>query len=205
VDFSITGITPCPSTAQKIAIQIAVLFPLIALPLAIRRRRLGPAFTLVPMLIGGAAAYLELGRILSVMALATTRVGAAIAAGLATAQVSLLAGVCASVLTALIAAFVARRHPNAAQQNRIALWIAVVACAVVVVEPPFTFVFVRYASYELFTIVAAFVGVGAIAALIASRGATARPLLIAAACEACVGVEAWLVLRHFEHIAIYGR
>ena len=109
------------------------------------------------------------------------------------------------MLTALIAAFVAWRHANATQQNRIALWIAVAACAVVAIEPPFTFVFVRYASYELSTIVTAFVAVGAIAALIASRGAAARPLLIAAACEACVGVEAWLVLRHFEHIAIYGR
>jgi hypothetical protein len=205
VDFSITGVTPCPTTAEKIAVAVAVLFPLIALPLAIQCRRLGPAFTLVPMLAGGAAAYVQLGTVLLVMALTTTRVGAAVAAGLATAQVSLLAGVCASVLTALIAAFVARRHPNAAQPNRIALWVAVVACAVIAVEPPFTFVFVRYASYELFTIVAAFVAVGAIAALIASRGAAARPLLIAAACEACVGVEAWLVLRHFERIAIYGR
>ena len=139
------------------------------------------------------------------MALSGSPSVTAIAAGLAEAQQPLLAGVCASVLTALIAAFVARRHPDAAQPNRIALWIAVAACAVVAVEPPFMFVFVRYASYELFAIVAAFVAVGAIAALIASRGAAARPLLIAAACEACVGVEAWLVLRHFEHIAIYGR
>src|SRR5438067_10192805 len=129
----------------------------------------------------------------------------ATSAGLADAQRPLIAGVCSSMLTALIAAFVAWRHANATQQNRIALWIAVAACAVVAIEPPFTFVFVRYASYELSTIVTAFVAVGAIAALIASRGAAARPLLIAAACEACVGVEAWLVLRHFEHIAIYGR
>jgi len=204
VDFSIMAVPPCPSTAQKIAILIAVLFPLIALPLAIRRRRLGAAFTLVPMLAGGAAAYVQLGRVLLVMALTTTRAVAALSAGVAETQVPLIAGVCSSVLTALIAAFVARRHPDAAQPNRIALWIAVVACAVVAVEPPFT-VFVRFASYELFTIAAAFVGVGAIAALIASRGAAARPLLIAAACEACIGVEAWLVLRHFAHIAIYGR
>ena len=157
------------------------------------------------MLVGGAEAYVELGRVLQSMALTGTRSVAAFSAGLADAQLSLMAGACASVLTAAIAAFVARRHPNAARPNRIALWIAVIACAAVAVEPPFTFVFVRYDSYELFTIVAAFVAAGAIAALIASRGAAARPLLIAAVFEACVGVEAWLTLRHFAHIAIYGR
>ncbi len=85
------AVPPCPSTAQKIAILIAVLFPLIALPLAIRRRRLGAAFTLVPMLAGGAAAYVQLGRVLLVMALTTTRAVAALSAGVPETQVPLIA------------------------------------------------------------------------------------------------------------------
>ena len=94
--------------------------------------------------------------------------------------------------------------------NRILQSSAIAAAPITAMEPPFAFAFARYATTNplfmrgLLQGSVAVVLAGAICAVVASRGAAARLLLIAAACEAFVGLEAWLVLRHFWHIAVYG-
>jgi|GEM_PF-4086148 len=200
----------CPSTEAKIAILVALLFPLVALPLALSARRLGVALMLVPLLLAAANAYLVLRHVLMGVALAGPRSVVALSAGVADAQTPLIAGSWSTVLCAGIAAFAARRRPAAARPRRIVLLIVIVALLLAAIEPLFAFVFARYAYEQLFALwygvegLAGCLFAAALVTLFASRGAAVRPLLIAAAFALMVGAEAWLVRRHFAHIALYG-
>ncbi|HEY6138347.1 MAG TPA: hypothetical protein VI670_11340 [Thermoanaerobaculia bacterium] len=79
-----------------------------------------------------------------------------------------------------------------------------IAVAIAAIEPPFALVFTRYASPALLIGASAFLLAAALIGLIASRGASAKPLLLAAACEAVIAAEAWLVMHRFANIAMHG-
>lgn len=190
-----------PSWVVRLALLAALLFLAVGLPIAIRTRRLGIALAAFPLLVNGVATYLGL---VTVYEAKSRFPSAALSAGLAEAQMSLLFGAAAAVVASLIAAISASRRPNDEKPNRVLLIIVVAAATITAVEPPFALVFERYASRVLLISVAGFVFAGALAGLIASRGAAAKPLLIAGACEAAIGVEAWLAMRHFTHTAALG-
>ena len=203
-----TFVTSCPSTGEKVGILVAVLFPLIALPMALRARRLG--FALVPLLVNAAVAFLQFRHVLRGLAMTGSRSVGGLAAGLATVQEPLIAGAGSAVICVLIAAFLAWRRPSAVRSGRIARTIVVAALLLAAAGPLFTFVVARFAYDDRVALwygvaaVAAFLFAATLATWFASRGAAVRPLLIAAASAAIIGAEAWLVLRHFAHIALTG-
>lgn len=208
--MSLSSVTPCPTTVEKIGMLIALLFVFIALPIAVRRRRLGVALTLVPLLANGAVGYALLMRVMEVRAMIGRPSVAAISAGVASAQVPLMTGAAFAAATALLMAFFAWRRPSAERSNRLALAIALAGLALAAAEPLMAFPFARSTPASMVPVwyaleaAAAVTAIGTLAAVFASRGAAARPLLIAAAGEGAIGLEAWLVMRHFEQIALHG-
>jgi hypothetical protein len=195
------------SDLVKIAMIVAVLCPLIALPLV---RRFGFALTLIPLLVNAAAACSGLQHVLAGLAIIGDRSITAVAAGIAEAQLPLIAGACSTILCAAIAAIAAWRRPAAAHARRFAFAILIAALLFVFVEPLFAFALGRYGYAHLvaFRYTAGTLGVcllvGALATPIVSRGRTVRPLVVVAALSAAAGAEAWLVMRHFQHIALHG-
>ncbi len=198
--MSLVSIWVEPWWFAKIVFLATLLFLGAGLPMAIRKRRLGIALTAFPLLVNGAVAYLGMVRVWQVEAFST----AALFAGIAEAERSLLFGACAAVLASLVAAISAWRRPNAEKSNRVWLAIVIVAVAIAAIEPPFALAFTHYASPALLIGASAFLLAAALIGLIASRGASAKPLLFAAACEAAIGAEAWLAMHHFAKIAIQG-
>ena len=187
-----------PATYVKLGVLITVLFPLIALPLV---RRFGFVVTLVPLLVDGGLACVGLRRVLMVLALTGGPSGAALAAGLAEAQVLVIAGACSTIVCAAVAAW---RRPAAASARPFAFAIALLAFA----EPLLAFVLARYADvhYVALWYTTGALGVclliGALAAFFASRGSAVRPLIVVAEVAAAVGAEAWFVMHHFQQIAL---
>ena len=113
------------------------------------------------------------------------------------------------MLCAAIAAMAARR-PAAVGARRVALAVFIAALLMAIGEPLFAFVLARYAyaHFAMLWYTAEVLGVcllaGALAAPFAWRINGVRALVIAAELAAAAGAEAWLALRHFQHIAIYG-
>jgi hypothetical protein len=210
VDFSVAAIRGCPSTEVVLGLLVAILFPLIALPMALRARRLGFALMLVPLLVNAAVAFWTLRHVLEGLAITGSGSVAALSAGIASAQAPLITGSFAAALCAAIAAVAAWRRPSEQPSNRMVSAAVVTALLLAAIEPLFALVFARYVYDHLVVfwdaagVVAVGLLAGGIAALFASRGGAVRPLLLTAASAAIVGAEAWLVLRHFEHIALFG-
>jgi hypothetical protein len=208
VEFSI--VHACPPSEGRLGVLVAFLFPLIALPLALRARRLGFALMLVPLLLNAAVAFWTFRRVLAGLAIMGSRSVAALSAGIASAQLPLVTGSCAAALCAAIAAVAAWRRPSEQRSNRAVSAAVLIALLLAAIEPLFALVFARCAYdqravlWYAAEVVAVCLLAGGIAALFASRGGTVRPLLFTAASAAVIGAEAWLVLRHFEHIALTG-
>lgn len=200
MEMSIRTVCVTPSPVAQIAVLVAVIFPLIALPVV---RRCGFASAFFPLLMNAALACVAVLHALRGWSIIGHGM-AGFSAGLAEAQSLFVAGACSTIVSVAIVVW---RRPSPTHLHRVTC----AAIAVVVfVEPILALAVAKYTAAQ-FT--AALYGVGitgialflaAFATLFASRGAALRPLALVAAIAAAAGVEGWLVMRHFQDIALYG-